>query len=180
MKMKTTMTALFCVVLSGVLLLVGCTATETTKADEDSLSRGSESTAESLEERPDVSTEPDTSTEQSEAKTSPEDGGEKMTYKSISQQEAKAIMDADGPYIVLDVREQYEYDEGHIPGAILIPHEQIAERCGELLPDKNAVILVYCRSGRRSQIASEALAGLGYSNVLEFGGIIDWPYDVVT
>lgn len=101
------------------------------------------------------------------------------SYEIITQDKAKEIMDSDESHIVLDVREQEEYDEGHIPGAILIPHEEIAMRAESMLPDKDALILVYCRSGRRSKIAADALASLGYSNVKEFGGIIDWKYDIV-
>ena len=104
-------------------------------------------------------------------------GDEQIMYEQISQEEAKNIMDSCEDYILLDVREQYEFDEGHIPGAILIPHEQITEKAEEMLPQKEAQILVYCRSGRRSKIASEALAKLGYTNIKEFGGIIDWPYE---
>ena len=109
-----------------------------------------------------------------------EKGVENMnSYEIITQDKAKEIMDSDIQHIVLDVREQSEYDEGHIEGAILIPHEEITEKAESVLPDKDALILVYCRSGRRSKIASEALANLGYSNVKEFGGIIDWQYDIV-
>ena len=104
-------------------------------------------------------------------------GDEQIMYEQISQEEAKNILDSGEDYILLDVREQYEFDEGHIPGAILIPHEQITETAEEMLPQKEAQILVYCRSGRRSKIASEALAKLGYTNIKEFGGIIDWPYE---
>ena len=99
-------------------------------------------------------------------------------YVSITAQEAKQIMDTEEGYIILDVRTQEEYDAGHIPGAILIPYTQIAEKAEEVLTDKDQLILVYCRSGRRSKIASEALAELGYTNIKEFGGIIDWPYEV--
>ena len=81
--------------------------------------------------------------------------------------------------VLLDVRTREEYDEGHIPGAILIPEYEIAQRAESELSDKNQLILVYCRSGRRSKIASEELVNLGYTNVKEFGGIIDWPYEVV-
>jgi len=77
------------------------------------------------------------------------------------------------------VREQSEYDAGHISGAVLLPVGSIAEKAAETLPDKNAVLLVYCRSGNRSKTASETLLGLGYTQVYDFGGIIDWPYDVV-
>ena len=104
--------------------------------------------------------------------------GEKAMYEQISAEEAKKIMDSGEEHIILDTREQDEFDEGHIPGAILIPYTEIEERSKEMLPDKDAQILVYCRSGRRSKIASESLAKLGYTNVKEFGGIIDWPYEV--
>ena len=104
--------------------------------------------------------------------------GEKAMYEQISAEEAKKIMDSGEEHIILDTREQDEFDEGHIPGAILISYTEIEERSKEMLPDKDAQILVYCRSGRRSKIASESLAKLGYTNVKEFGGIIDWPYEV--
>ena len=99
-------------------------------------------------------------------------------YVNITAEEAKRIMDNEEGYIILDVREQDEYDAGHIPGAIVISHEEIAEKAEEVLTDKDQLILVYCHSGRRSKIAAEALAELGYSNIKEFGGIIDWPYEV--
>ena len=105
--------------------------------------------------------------------------GEKTMYQQITPEEAKKIMDSGEEHIILDVREQSEFDEGHIPGAILIPYTEIEERSEEILPDKNTQILVYCRSGRRSKLASESLVKLGYTNVKEFGGIIDWPYEVV-
>ena len=103
--------------------------------------------------------------------------GGSATYEQISGSEAKALMDSESGYIILDVREQYEYDEGHIPGAILIPYGEIADRAEKELPDKDQLILVYCRSGRRSKIAAEELVKLGYTNVKEFGGIIDWEYE---
>ena len=105
--------------------------------------------------------------------------GESIMYEQISGEKAKEIMDSGVEHIILDVREQDEFDAGHIPGAILIPYESITEKAPEMLPDKDALILVYCRSGRRSKIASEALAFLGYTNVKEFGGIIDWKYEIV-
>ena len=98
-------------------------------------------------------------------------------YVNITAEEAKEIMDSEEGYIILDVRTQEEYDQGHIPGAILISHEEIAEKAEDVLTDKNQLILVYCRSGRRSKIAAEALVELGYTNIKEFGGIIDWPYE---
>ena len=99
-------------------------------------------------------------------------------YVNITAEEAKQIMDSEEGYIILDVRTQEEYDEGHIPGAIVISHEEIEEKAEQVLTDKDQLILVYCRSGRRSKIAAEALAELGYTNIKEFGGIIDWPYEV--
>ena len=101
-------------------------------------------------------------------------------YVNITAEEAKGLMDSEDGYIILDVREQDEYDAGHIPGAILIPYTQIEEKATAMLPDKDQLILVYCRSGRRSKIAAEALAELGYTNIKEFGGIIDWPYETET
>lgn len=101
----------------------------------------------------------------------------KYTYIQISQDEAKSIIDSDTPHIILDVRTTQEYDMGHIPGAIVIPVEEITESAPSILTDKNALILVYCRSGNRSKVASEALANMGYSNIREFGGIIDWQYE---
>lgn len=105
--------------------------------------------------------------------------GEKAMYQQITAQEAKSIMDSGEEHIILDTREQDEFDSGHIPGAILIPYTEIDNMAEEVLPEKDMQILVYCRSGRRSKIASESLAKLGYTNVKEFGGIIDWPYEVV-
>ena len=104
--------------------------------------------------------------------------GEKAMYEQITAEEAKKIMDSGEEHIILDTREQDEFDEGHIPGAILIPYTEIENKAEEMLPDKDKLILVYCRSGRRSKIAAEALSKLGYTNVKEFGGIIDWPYEV--
>ena len=101
-------------------------------------------------------------------------------YVNITAEEAKQIMDSEEGYIILDVRTQEEYNQGHIPGATQISHEEIAEKAEEVLTDKNQLILVYCRSGRRSKLASEALVELGYTNIKEFGGIIDWPYEVET
>ena len=106
------------------------------------------------------------------------DGGS-ATYEQISGAEAKALMDSKSGYIIIDARTQEEYDEGHIPGAILIPEYEIADRAEKELPDKEQLILVYCRSGRRSKIAAEERVKLGYTNITEFGGIIDWEYDIV-
>ena len=105
------------------------------------------------------------------------DGGS-ATYEQISGAEAKALMDSESGYIIIDARTQEEYDQGHIPGAIMIPEYEIADRAEKELPDKDQLILVYCRSGRRSKIAAEELVKLGYTNVKEFGGIIDWEYEI--
>lgn len=105
-------------------------------------------------------------------------GGEN-TYEQITPEQAKMIMDTQSEYVIIDARTSEEYAQGHITDAILIPEYEIANRAEKELPHKDALILVYCRSGRRSKIASEELVKLGYTNVKEFGGIIDWPYEVV-
>ena len=98
-------------------------------------------------------------------------------YVNITAQQAKEIMDTETGYVILDTRTQEEYDEGHIPGAILIPYDEILQKAEGMLADKDQLILVYCRSGRRSKLAAEDLVKLGYTNIKEFGGIIDWPYE---
>ena len=100
------------------------------------------------------------------------------SYEQISAQQAKELMDADDSLVILDVRTQQEYDQAHIPGAILLPLDQVEERAQTVLPHKDQLILVYCRSGNRSKQASELLAAQGYVNVKEVGGINDWPFDV--
>ncbi len=102
-----------------------------------------------------------------------------QTYTEITQSEAKEMMDSDEELIILDVRMEEEYLEGHIEDSILLPVSDILNRAEEILPDKDKKILVYCRSGRRSKIASQELVELGYTNVYEFGGIIDWEYEIV-
>ena len=104
---------------------------------------------------------------------------EPITYEQITAEDAKIIMDTEKDYIIIDARTDEEFAEGHIEGAIMIPEYEIKDRAEKELPDKDALILVYCRSGRRSKIASEELVKLGYTNVKEFGGIIDWPYETV-
>lgn len=106
-------------------------------------------------------------------------GGGTVSYEQISPEQAKELMNSEKDYVILDVRTEEEYAAGHIPGAILIPDYEIEEGAKAQLRDKKQLILVYCRSGRRSKLASEKLAELGYSNVKEFGGIIDWKYEVV-
>ena len=107
------------------------------------------------------------------------ENGKSSTYEQITAEQAKTIMDTEKDYVIIDARTEDEFAEGHIENAILIPEYEIKDRAEKELPDKEQLILVYCRSGRRSKIASEELVKLGYTNVKEFGGIIDWPYDVV-
>ena len=109
------------------------------------------------------------------------DGGNEKssTYEQITAEQAKTIMDTEKDYVIIDARTEEEFAEGHIENAILIPEYEIKDRAEKELPDKEQLILVYCRSGRRSKIASEELVKLGYTNVKEFGGIIDWPYETV-
>ena len=102
-----------------------------------------------------------------------------VEYRKISAADAKARMDSGDEIIILDVRTEEEYDAGHITDAILVPNETIIDEQPELLPDLDAEILVYCRSGNRSAQAAKKLIAIGYTNVVDFGGIIDWPYEVV-
>ena len=106
--------------------------------------------------------------------------GPKYSYTQISMEEAIAKMEENTDYILLDVRTPEEFAELHIPGAINVPNETISTEEISQLPNKEQLILVYCRSGNRSKEASEKLADLGYSNVYEFGGIIDWPGETVS
>ena len=96
-------------------------------------------------------------------------------YRQVSAAEAQQLMETEEGYVILDVRTQGEYGSGHIPGAICIPNEKIGSAEPAALPDKDQLILVYCRSGNRSAQAARKLAALGYTNVVDFGGIISWP-----
>ena len=102
-----------------------------------------------------------------------------ITYEIISQAQAKDIIDNGTGYVIVDARTSEEFSEGHIKNAINLDYEEVTQKAESLLPDKNQLILIYCRSGRRSKIAAESLCQLGYTNVKEFGGIIDWQYEVV-
>lgn len=108
-------------------------------------------------------------------------GGDSMkenSYQQISQETAKEMMDTQ-EVIILDVREQYEFDAGHIPGAVLLPVGSITkDTAAAVIKDPDTVVLVYCRSGNRSKTASQALADIGYTNIYEFGGINTWPYEI--
>ena len=103
-----------------------------------------------------------------------------IEYKEITAEDAKARIDSGDEIIILDVRTEEEYNSGHIPNAVLIPNETITDKTPDLLPDLDAEILIYCRSGNRSAQAAKKLIAIGYTNVYDFGGIIDWPYDTVT
>ena len=101
-------------------------------------------------------------------------------YRQITMEEAVTMMEEESGYLILDVRTAGEYSEKHIPGAINIPNESIGDGDIPELPDKEQLILVYCRSGNRSKQAAEKLAALGYTNIVEFGGINDWTGETVS
>jgi len=104
---------------------------------------------------------------------------ENPSFEVISATEAKTMLDNDDSIILLDVRTQSEYDTEHIAGATLLPLDQISANASDVIPDKNATYIVYCRSGNRSNQASQILVDLGYSSIYDMGGIINWPYDTV-
>ena len=106
--------------------------------------------------------------------------GQEVSYRQINMDEAITMMEEESSYIILDVRTPEEFADKHIPGAINIPNETISTEEIPELPNKDQLILVYCRSGNRSKQASEKLAALGYTNIVEFGGINDWPGETVT
>lgn len=100
-------------------------------------------------------------------------------YNKITSEEAKSIIDTEEDVIILDVRTKEEFDDGHIENALLLPNTEIKDKVEELIPDKDAKILVYCRSGNRSASATKDILELGYTDVSDFGGIIDWEYETV-
>ncbi len=118
----------------------------------------------------------ETTTTESETTTM----NQNLGYEQITGEQAKKLMDTESDYVIIDARTTEEFNEGHVKGAILIPEYEIGDRAEAELPRKDQLILVYCRSGRRSKIAAQELVNLGYTNVKEFGGIIDWQYDIVT
>ena len=155
MKKRITMIA---AVLSTLTILSACTgtpATTTAAAGESTAAAAASTTA------------------------AGESTSQKVEYIKITAAEAKALMDSE-TVIVLDVRTQAEYDSGHIKDAVLLDSGDVSAEAATVLPDKNATILVYCRSGNRSATASKLLIEMGYTKVMDFGGIIDWPYEVVT
>ena len=109
----------------------------------------------------------------------PETAKAQGVYQTITPADAKALMETRTDYTLVDVRELSEYSAGHIPGAKLLPLGQIETLAATELPDQNATIIVYCRSGARSSRAAHTLLSLGYTDVLDLGGISNWPYDVV-
>ena len=111
-------------------------------------------------------------------KDTSEDTTDKAAYHKISAEEAYEMM-ASQEVVVVDVRTREEHESGHIENAVLVPNESIGSEMPEALPDKEATLLIYCRSGRRSKDAAEKLLSLGYQNVYDFGGVIDWPYELV-
>ncbi len=155
-------TALFIIFAVMTLGVAGCSK-DTARQDADPPSPAGQETEEKTEA----------------AASTPTVAPEQILQK-IDAQQAKEMMDSSSDLILLDVRTQEEYDEGHIEGALLIPDYEISDKAGELLTDKEATILIYCRSGRRSALAAQTLSDLGYSTVYDFGGIIDWPYEVIT
>ena len=160
--------------LTSALLLssmTGCSSIRPTDSLMDGDTLQSETDADSSSSKTEHGTELDTQTE---------DGVSETAYMQIDQKVAKEMMGRDDGHIIVDVRRQDEYDAGHIPDAVLIPNESIGTERPEELPDLDQIILVYCRSGRRSKEAAQKLADMGYSHVYELGGIIDWTGDVVT
>jgi len=107
-------------------------------------------------------------------------GQEKIVYQEISPQEAQALLEEGQDVILLDVRTEEEFQEKRIPGSVLIPDYDLAELAAQKLPDKDATILVYCRTGRRSEASSRQLIEMGYTRVYDLGGIVDWPYETVS
>ena len=107
---------------------------------------------------------------------------ETPSFQQISPEYAKLLMDTENNYMIIDVRSEAEYKEGHVKNAVSLPNEEIIvdnEKIETILPDKNQMLLVYCRSGKRSKEALTKLVNMGYTNVYSFGGIIDWPYEIV-
>ena len=106
--------------------------------------------------------------------------GPDANWQTITAAQASSMMAGTDSFILLDVRTRAEFQQRHIDGALLIPYDEIMDRAQAELPDKDAVILIYCQSGRRSALAAASLAALGYTNIYDFGGIMDWPYEVIS
>ena len=166
--MKKTI-AIFTLVFTFPLLFAGCTGNT------------NQTNTPSTDSKETEATEPLATTHTEESKKAEEtEETKKASYLQISGEDAYLLMQSESDFAIIDARTEEEFSQGHIKNAILIPEYQIAEKAPSLLPNKDQLILVYCRSGRRSKIAAQALADLGYVNVKEFGGIIDWQYETVT
>lgn len=148
------------------LLMGGCGAAANTTTAESS----TDSTALATETGTPPSQQPQTSQQAQESSSA----AQSMGFMHISQDQAKQMMEEEKDFLLVDVRTKEEFEEGHIPGAINLPVEEIGDSQPQLLPNKDQVLLLYCRSGRRSQEAANKLANMGYTKVYEFGGIMDW------
>lgn len=160
---------IFALLLALLLLLAGCAKNEASQSAETPAPEVTEVAAEPTEE---PTAEPTVAATEAPAAAN-------AGFTTISAEEAKKMIDA-GNVTIVDVRREDEYREQHIPGSVLVPNESIGTEAPAELPDKDAVLLVHCRSGVRSQEASAKLAALGYTQVYDFGGIIDWPYETVS
>lgn len=170
---KTTLTAMIVISLF-LLIFTGCNrngGTTSSSPSENSITSSSKDNNSSISDDSKSSSH----TESSENKSS----ADSQSYRQISSSEAQEMMKTEKDYIILDVRTESEYNGGHIPNAICIPNESITDIEPSQLPDKDQLILVYCRSGRRSKEAAAKLAAMGYTNIVEFGGIIDWKGETV-
>ena len=155
---------------------LGGYSAEDAQADTEASKESSTEDAQSETETPEDDSRSENETD-TEDDTAQERTSGLWEYVRINATQAKEMMTDTLEFVLLDVRTPEEFAEGYIEGAILIPHTEIAERAITELPEKNILILVYCRSGRRSEEAARALLELGYTNVYDFGGIIDWPYE---
>lgn len=166
------------VVMLGTLVLfcIGCTDNKENNDASTSVSDGHSLVTEDPDSVENVSSDE----EPSDKDISENEENSVYGYRNISQDEAVKIMESQSGYIILDVRTQEEFKSGHIPGAICVPNEEISDKMPPELPDKSQLILIYCRSGNRSKQAAQKLFDMGYNNLLEFGGIIDWQGEVVT
>lgn len=160
---------LFSVLAAAMLMLAAC-------SDNDSSSEAESKATTVTSSVTSVSSVTETTFQTSQAETSTA----AESYNQITQEQAKEMMQADDGHIIVDVRRQDEFDSGHIPGAICIPNESIENEKPPELPDTDQIIFIYCRSGRRSKEAAQKLFDMGYTNIYEFGGIIDWTGEIET
>jgi len=164
-----------CLFVLAIYFMIGGNVRQTSR--EESESQASAEDQDSVEKQ-DAAGQQDVSGTQDSAGR--QDASETAVYRKITAEEAKQKMEEATLYILVDVRSMDEYKQAHIEGAILIPDYEIADSAETQLPDKEALILVYCRSGARSARASEILVGMGYANVYDFGGIMSWPYPTIS